>query len=62
MKGLKDFRIERRGTQEWNYLLHLEDSEGRVVELAATFENLDRLAMAIDEQMLAIVEAANLEG
>jgi len=58
MKNLKDFRIVRRAP-EWSYVLQFEDSEGRVVELAATFEDLDRMAVAIDEQMLAIVEAAN---
>ncbi|MFA5630134.1 MAG: hypothetical protein WC997_01375 [Porticoccaceae bacterium] len=58
MKSLKDFRIVRCAP-EWRYLLQFEDSEGRVVELTATFEDLDRMAVAIDEQMLAIVEAAN---
>ncbi|MFA5632850.1 MAG: hypothetical protein WC997_15195 [Porticoccaceae bacterium] len=57
MKSLKNFRIVRRAP-EWRYLLQFEDSEGRVVELAVTFEDLDRMAVAIDEQMLAIVEAA----
>lgn len=57
MNNLKDFRIVRRAP-EWSYLLQFEDSEGRVVELTATFEDLDRMAVAIDEQMLVIVEAA----
>jgi len=58
MKALKSFRIDRPGYDEWRYVLSIEDSDGRTLELAVSFEDLDRMAMAIDEQMLAIVEAA----
>jgi hypothetical protein len=46
-------------TQEADgYLLHLEDEEGDTVEYGATFEQLDLIAEAIEEQLDADEEDA----
>jgi len=57
MAALKNFRILRKETPEWSYVLQIEGEGGNITELTVTFEDLDRMAVAIDEEMLAIVEA-----
>lgn len=47
-KVLGHFSISRETD---GYVLHLEDEDGETVEYAATFEQLDLISEAIDEQL-----------
>lgn len=58
MAAIKTFRILRQETPTWNYVVQIEDDRGNKTEFSASFEDLDRMSIAIDEEMLAIVEAA----
>lgn len=47
-KGLAMFTIDRN---EDAFLIHIEDDEGETLDLTATYEQLDLIAEAIDEQL-----------
>ena len=47
-KTLSQFTISRSGA---DYVLHIEDEDGDIQDYAATFEQLDLIAEAIDEQL-----------
>lgn len=48
-KTLAQFSITRTG--DGDYMLHLEDEDGETVEYAATFDQLDLISEAIEEQL-----------
>lgn len=48
-KQLAHFNITKTGDGE--YMLHIEDDSGDTLELAASFEQLDVIAEAIDEHL-----------
>lgn len=47
-KILSQFTISRSGD---DYVLHIEDEDGDIQDYAATFEQLDLITEAIDEQL-----------
>lgn len=47
-KALMHFSIT---ASEDGYILHLEDEDGEMIELTATYDQLDLVAEAIDEQL-----------
>jgi hypothetical protein len=47
-KTLSQFTISRSGD---DYVLHIEDEDGDIQDYAATFEQLDLITEAIDEQL-----------
>jgi hypothetical protein len=57
MNALKQFTVEK-DEDSWRYRIQLEDDGGNLVQLSATFEDLDRIAAAIDVQMDAVIQAA----
>jgi hypothetical protein len=47
-KALASFTVTRTGD---NYVLHIEDESGETLDLNATYEQLDIISEAIDEQL-----------
>lgn len=47
-KTLSQFTISRSGD---DYMLHIEDEDGDIQDYTATFEQLDLITEAIDEQL-----------
>ena len=62
MEALKSFQVRRKDGDTWSYIVEIEDDGGSLMQLNATFEDLDEIATAIDEQLRAIVEAAEALG
>jgi len=54
-KTLSEFTITREGE---DYLLRLATDDGETVEVAATFDQLDIIAEAIDDLLMADEEEA----
>jgi hypothetical protein len=58
---LRRFSVIRKDPQSW--VIEIESGQGDKIQLAATFEDLDSIGIALDEQFTAVVEAAEaLEG
>jgi len=57
MAVFKQFKITK-DEKSWNYVVEIQDSGGTTMRMAATFKDLDTMAVAIEEQMLAIIDAA----
>ena len=54
-KALSEFTINREGE---DYVLRLATDDGETVEVAATFDQLDIIAEAIDDLLMADEEEA----
>ncbi|MET0984189.1 MAG: hypothetical protein ABW034_02170 [Steroidobacteraceae bacterium] len=58
MPALKRFSVSRPDTNTWDFVVEIEDDANGKLRLSATFEDLDQMAAALDEQLNAVVEAA----
>ena len=58
MAALKEFTITRQSGETWEYRIEIVDDQGSSIRFSASFDELDKIALAIDEQMAAIVDAA----
>ena len=55
---LKKFSVVRKDETTWDFLLGIEDDSGGKLWLTAVFEDLDQMVAVLDEQLNAIVDAA----
>ena len=62
MAALKTFKIRRPDNNAWNYLVEITDDQGTSMQLNACFEDLDKIAFEVEEQMTMLVEAAERKG
>ena len=53
---VRKFSVIRNDPRSW--VIEIESDQGDKTQLAATFEDLDRIGIALDEQFSAVVEAA----
>jgi hypothetical protein len=58
LRALKTFQIVRTSERPWSFVLEIEDDAGGTLQVAATFDDLDRISALLDDQFEAIVEAA----
>ena len=58
MAALKEFTITRQSGESWEYSIEIVDDQGSCTRFSAGFDELDKIALAIDEEMAAIVDAA----
>lgn len=58
MDALEQFTVNRTSDDFKSFVVEIKDDKGTVAQLSATFEVLDEIANAINEQMYAMVEAA----
>jgi hypothetical protein len=58
-KGLAMFTIDRNDD---GFLIHIEDEEGETLDLTTTYEQLDLIAEAIDEQLSEDEEDIEADG
>ena len=58
MAALKEFTITRQSGETWEYRIEIVDDQGSSTRFSVGFDELDKIALAIDEQMAAIVDAA----
>ena len=58
MAALKEFTITRQSGETWEYSIEIVDDQGSCTRFSAGFDELDKIALAIDEEMAVIVDAA----
>jgi hypothetical protein len=62
MSTLKHFRIRRQDQDSWNYIVEITDDRGASMQFNASFDDLDRMAFEIEEQVAVLVAAAEKKG
>lgn len=58
MPALKKFSVRRPNRDTWDFVVEIEDDANGKLRFSATFEDLDQISAALDEQFNAVVEAA----
>jgi hypothetical protein len=62
MGTLGKFTIRKPRADSWEYIVEIEQVGGATIRLRAGVEDLDRMSATIDEQLDAMVEAAERLG
>jgi hypothetical protein len=59
MPALKRFSVHCPDPDAWVFIVEIENDANDKMTLSATFDDLDQMSAALDEQLNAIVEAAD---
>ena len=62
MPALDQFSIRRIDGDAWDYVVEIVTGDGGKLQLTASVEDLDRMSVAIDDQLAVMVEAAERLG
>ena len=62
MPALEQFSIRRIDGDAWDYVVEIVIRDGETLQFTASVEDLDRMSLAIDDQLAVMVEAAERLG
>jgi len=62
MPALEQFSIRRIDGDAWDYVVEIVIRDGETLQFTASVEDLDRMSVAIDDQLAVMVEAAERLG
>ncbi len=62
MPALEQFSIRRIDGDAWDYVVEIVTRAGETLQFTASVEDLDRMSVAIDDQLTLMVEAAERLG
>jgi hypothetical protein len=62
MPGLEQFSIRRIDGDAWDYVVEIVTGDGGKLWFTASVEDLDRMSVAIDDQLALMVETAERLG
>jgi hypothetical protein len=62
MSALEQFSIRRIDSDAWDYVVEIVTRDRETLQFTASVEDLDRMSVAIDDQLAVMVEAAERLG